>query len=163
MATKAEKKQSGQKPERKMGLVDGRTRVPFHGYRDVFNIEPKDKSLNDKYFHYWFFDWEEGGRRIHRARMAGYEFCPPSEYVVGQDMLYKPAQMDGSIIRIKETNGALYFMRIPMEWHLEDVAAKDRTVDETEQDMIQKDRDRDDGDYGDIKLDSTLARETFGR
>lgn len=157
------RKQSGLRPQR---AVTARTRVPLSGYRDVFNVKPLrgKESLMDQYFHYWFFDYDHNGRRVHEALRAGYEFCPPEDYIIGQDMVYKSAQDDGSIIRIKETNGALYFMRIPMEWHLEDEKSKARLVDETEQDMVRKMQDdRDGGDYGEIKLDTSLGRETFDK
>lgn len=157
---RGKKKASGQKPVRK---VTARTRVPLHGYRDVLNVQPLPgkESLMEQYFHYWFFDYDANGRRIHEAKRAGYEFCPPDDYVIGQDMVYQTAREDGSVIRIKETNGALYYMRLPMEWHLEDEKSKARIVDETESDMVKKVRDRDGGDYGNITLDSSLGRETF--
>lgn len=126
--------------------VTRETRVPIDGARDVLTVVGKDPN----YFYYWELDSDENGNRIHKRRMAGYEFVQSGTVKVGQASVYKSHE-HGSLIRHPSGGDYLYLMRIPMQWHLDDIAALERKNKELEQ-SVEVTADSVGGKYGSIKI-----------
>jgi hypothetical protein len=109
-------------------------------------VEGKDPN-----FHYhWFSDKNETGQRIHRAKMAGYEFVTSDEVVIGESMVYKSSNV-GSIVRIPDgrSGNYLYLMKLPQEWREEDLRDRAKRTSDTVKQMSQT---KEDGQYGEVKI-----------
>jgi hypothetical protein len=102
-------------------------------------------------------DVSENGQRIHRFLMGGWEFAPKENLSIGSEMVFTSENV-GSIVRVPGGRGEyLYLMRIPKEWFEEDRAAKADTILETERKVTRKrQRDDEDGDYGEGKVSSSV-------
>ena len=131
--------------------VTKETRVPVAGFRDVLTVEGKDPE-----YHYRFvLDQDEKGQRIFQHQRAGYTFCTPDEgLTIGQSAVYKSDGV-GSIIRVPNEDGRwLYLMKMPKDWHEEDVAKASEQVDATEESLQHSTVE---GSYG-HKLDISRSR-----
>lgn len=132
-------------------------RVPVGGIRDIMTVYGKDPAFK----YYWVKDAHEDGSRIARFKRGGYEFVRQEndrdEYVIGEEAVYK-SKHNGSIIRLPTGNGEYsYLMRISMEFHLEDKAAKAEALLELEdqitgQGSSQGREPNDEGVYGNVKF-----------
>lgn len=132
-------------------------RVPVGGIRDIMTVYGKDPN----YKYYWVKDKNEDGSRIMRFKRGGYEFVRQendrNEYVIGEEAVYK-SKHNGSIIRLPTGEGMFsYLMRIPMEYHLEDKAAKAQALLDTEESITNQGSSHgkeanEDGVYGSVKL-----------
>jgi len=132
-------------------------RVPVGGIRDIMTVYNKDPD----FMYYWVKDTNENGSRLNRFMRGGYEFATydkRSAYVIGDEAVYKSKQ-HGSIIRLPTGHGEYsYLMRLPMEFHLEDKAAKEAKIAEMEGQMLNQapsdgKTPTEDGVYGTVKLD----------
>ena len=96
-------------------------RVPFGVARSKLTVDNLDEA-----YHYRWINDEPG--RIAQAMAGGYSFVEPKE--VGREsndenkvsLIDRGAQKDGSALNI-------YLMKIPMEFHLEDVAESQAKLD----------------------------------
>lgn len=130
-------------------------RIPVGGFRDKLTVHFKDSEHREKYYARWVKDDHENGGNIIRYIQGGYEFIPSDEVTVGQTHVFKSENV-GTIVRQpadKEGN-YLYLMRLPMEYHKQDLAEKARVVDSTEEALRTPDSLSEDMEavYGSIKL-----------
>lgn len=76
-----------------------------------------DKTLeSEDYFYRWFAEHAGKGGRVDRAEKAGYEIC---------------TNETGEPITRSSGDGKLYLMRLPKQYHLEDMARKREKVKAT--------------------------------
>jgi len=132
-------------------------RVPVGGIRDIMTVYGKDPAFK----YYWVKDAHEDGSRIARFKRGGYEFVRQESdgehYVIGEEAVYK-SQKHGSIIRLPTGNGEYsYLMKLPMEYHLEDKAAKADAILEMEDQITGQGSSHgrepnEDGVYGNVKF-----------
>jgi len=129
-------------------------RVPVSGIRDIMTVYGKDAGFK----YYWVKDKSDNGSRIQRFIRGGYEFVrqEKGEYVIGDEAVYA-SQNNGSIIRLPTGNGEhSYLMRIPLEFHLEDKAAREQAILDTEDAITAQGTSgreaNEDGVYGSVKL-----------
>lgn len=131
-------------------------RIPITGHRDILTVQGKDPS-----YHYrWILDVDESGARIFRFQQAGFEFVSPDEVDgVGTARVASDSGV-GTIVRIPAGNHAktgtpqyLYLMKQPMEYHNEDMAAREEEIARRERDLTQM-FEGDDGHYGSIRVKS---------
>jgi len=127
--------------------VTRETRIPIDGARNKLTVEGKDPN----YHYLWELDNEESGNRIQTRRNAGYEFVQAGAVTVGQANVYKSNEY-GSIVRVPDGADGyyLYLMRIPMQWHNEDLARHEQMNREQEQSATAVNPVE--GQYGSIKL-----------
>ncbi len=122
------------------------TRVPVEGLRDILTVEGKDPNFH----YYWELDSDETGTNIYKRLRAGYEFVQADTVIVGQANVYKSSNV-GTIVRVPNPDGRyLYLMRIPKDWHEDDLKAQELRNKESEQ-SIYEDANQS-GRYGSVKL-----------
>lgn len=120
-------------------------RVPINGFRNKLTITGQEPG-----WHYFICNDED----VDKFLAGGYEFVT-HEIQVG-DRKIDNAQMVGGKIAIPVGNGMTgYVMRCPEEYYKEDMAAIQREVDETERSMIGGLNSKDDGRYGEVKIESS--------
>lgn len=109
--------------------VTRETRVPVGGYRDILTLENTDPEFH----YYWELDSSETGPNIHKRLRAGYDFVRDDEgVIVGQASVFRSESV-GSILRVPNGDGRyMYLLRIPKEWHEEDMERLNQEVNETE-------------------------------
>lgn len=129
--------------------VDRGTRVPLGGFTGPLSL---NKENMDPDMHYaWPLDDSEDGSKIERRLQAGYEFCSPDENLLtGSGSVYKSVQ-SGSIVRVPAGQGKYhYLMKIPLEWHEDDMAQAQKRVDATEASL--QDQSKQEGFFGELKI-----------
>jgi hypothetical protein len=124
------------------------SRVPISGQRDPLVIEGKDPS----FYYRWVKDTAENGNNILRHNRAGYTFVTNEEgLVVGEANVYKSENV-GTCIRVPAGFGEyLYLMKQPMTYRHEDVQAKSREIDSTEEALRHAGKDGE--NYGNIRIE----------
>lgn len=137
-------------------------RIPVGGYRDKLTVRFKDEHHGKKFASRWCLDSSHQGGSIVRYLDAGYEFVPYDEVQVGQTYVFNSDDV-GSIVRVpadKEGN-YLYLMRLPIEYYNDDLAAKNRQINESERALAAPDQLREDADsvYGKIKIEHNQSEE----
>ena len=108
------------------------TRVPINGDRDILTVTDKDPN-----FHYSLpADTDENGAEIQKMLRAGYQFVQAGrQETVGEVNVYRSTQ-HGSIMRVPAGAGKYhYLMKIPMQWHLEDMEALEKENKALEQSL----------------------------
>jgi len=108
------------------------TRVPINGDRDILTVTDKDPN-----FHYSLpADTDENGAEIQKMLRAGYQFVQAGKQEsVGEVNVYRSTQ-HGSIMRVPAGAGKYhYLMKIPMQWHKEDMEALEQKNKELEQSL----------------------------
>ena len=126
--------------------VDRRNRVPVSGDRDILTIKNQDPN-----YHYrWVLDRDERGTRIMKFLRAGYDFVRYDEGIeVGDDMVYASDNV-GTIVRYANSDGRfLFLMKIPMEFHEDDLEIKHQEIDEIEESIKNP---KIEGKYGSVKI-----------
>ena len=125
------------------------TRTPMGGFNGPLDIVEEKKDPNYRY--YWELDENEIGSNIERRLQAGYVFCLSNEGLVqGGTSVYKVKDI-GSIIRVPAGQGRYhYLMKIPLEWHEDDMKANARRVAATEQALNSKASEE--GYYGKLSI-----------
>jgi len=128
--------------------VTRETRVSIAGMRDLLTVHGKDP----RYHYYWELDSDENGSRIRARRLAGYEFVQADEVSIGQASVYKSYNV-GTIVRVPTGGDYLYLMKIPMEWHEDDLRAQEEENLKQEQKIEAITNSvRADGGYGKVEL-----------
>lgn len=128
-----------------------RQRVPFGGHRRRLNI-PDHMKHSKTHRYYWFNDIED---RLERALAAGYEFVNRKELgsrnVGDKDVNNQNSDLNSRVS--KRLRGFdIYLMRIPVEYWLEDKAAKVREADKVDESIFGGGADKVPRSYGlDIK------------
>ncbi len=127
-------------------------RVPIGGLTDALAVEGKSPD----FYYRWVKDDAEDGQNILKHTRAGYFFAQADEgLLIGDYSVYKTENV-GSIIRVPAGKGEfLYLMRQPMKFRKEDLKAKARRVDGTEEAMTAPALD---GGYGEIKPSRSTYR-----
>ena len=133
-------------------------RVPVSGIRDIMTVYGKDPNFK----YYWVKDKSDNGSRIQRFIRGGYEFArrenEEGNYVIGEEAVYA-SEKNGSIIRLPTGNAEFsYLMRIPLEYHLEDRAAREQRLLDMEEDLMRQAPSdgrstSEDGVYGSVKIE----------
>ena len=114
------------RPPKDNGIPKRPKRVPVGQARDVLTVESDLEMVNKKFHTRWVKDTDNTGQRILMFLEAGYEFATPQDrYRVAKIDQYV-SEEHGTIIRKPTGNGEwLYLMKQPIEYHLEDKAAKE--------------------------------------
>ena len=143
------KRGRGRPRKNPVGEVTGVTRenrTPVAGFRDILTVEGKDPD-----YHYrWVLDESEQGRRVFTHQRAGYTFATIEEGLqIGQSNVYKSDNV-GSLIRVPNDDGRwLHLMKIPKDWHEDDLKAKAAETDAKEASIKNPGLE---GTYGEINL-----------
>ena len=124
------------------------TRTPM-GRRNTLTVSGLTDT--DRFQYRWFNDQND---RLARAIDAGYIFVDKYGKAAG-DTAVDTARGTDSLMRKGVGFGVFaYLMKIPREIYDADQAAKQADVDRLEADMKQAARDRTDGRYGSLEIDS---------
>lgn len=143
------KRGRGRPRKNPVGEVTGITRenrIPVSGFRDILTVDGKDPE-----YHYrWVLDESEVGRRVFTRQRAGYTFATVEDGLqIGQSSVYKSDNI-GSCIRVPNDDGRwLYLMKIPKDWHEDDLKAQSIEIDEKEASIKTPGLE---GTYGEINL-----------
>ena len=129
-------------------------RVPVDGMRDVMTVYGKD---TDRYSYRWVEDSDEKGSRMWKFKRGGWELVyvdnEDSAISVGDEAVYKTKDNE-TIVRLHTGEGRYsYLMRIKKEYFLEDKAAKEVSIRETEEGIFVSQTsqgDANDGQYGSV-------------
>lgn len=110
------------KPRRSEGPEGRPTRTPI-GQRDVLTVP---EHLKEKGFSYRFFNDDDHGDRIRRAKAAGWEVVNEKAQV-GDENVGQASQFG---VAGKPVGGGkkAVLMKIPSEWYIEDQAAKEAQI-----------------------------------
>ena len=126
-------------------------RARVSGYRDIITVEGKDPD----FYYRWVHDT---GHRIQRYLDAGFQFVDAEKenLVVGEAKVGKRIDI-GSVYTMpysrEDNDDLLYLMKQPMEFRLEDEAAKEKELLTQEASMFRRyDPDSDAGQYGEVKI-----------
>ncbi len=107
-----------------------RERVPVHEARDKLST----RGLDHDNFHYRFTNLSNTDR-VDRNLRAGYEFVTKGGGMVGDQTVASSDGLD-SIVTISAGGGdTLALMALPMEFYLQDLAAKEAKIRDKESDM----------------------------
>ena len=121
-------------------------RVPMSGRR--LRMEIPESMKEPGYFYYWFNDNNDD---IQRAIAAGYEHVSRTGASVGgRDV--DSATSDGIMSMSVGKGVTAYLMRQPMEFREEDVAARDRHIDDVERTIHRTLDGENAGTYGKIEI-----------
>lgn len=133
MANRRKAAQAEQKPNR---IPVGRRNVlKVHGLQD------------DDEFHYRFVN--DTDDRLQQFLEAGYEFVPKGGLQVGDNTVDSARGTESIVKKGVGFGTTAYLMRIPMEFFLEDQAAKQRLVDESEEGVRKP---KVEGAYGKVEV-----------
>lgn len=121
-----------------------RIRKPMGVREDITAVRDQDPN-----FQYRWVNDKPG--RVERFKEAGYELCESA--TMGNSGVEGSHSENGIVSRDMGKGVTSYLMRQDKDWFLADQAGKQVIVDESE-DAIRrdKDEDRDDGRYGEVKI-----------
>lgn len=121
-------------------------RIPLSGdARNILAIQNKDPN----YVYRWVND-KPG--RIERFKLAGYELVT-HDCEVGERTVESADNPDSQVTKKVGGGTIAYAMRKRKDWHEEDMAAKEKAVDDTEESMfrsLNKDKEDNDSNYGKV-------------
>ena len=134
---------------RKTTTTKKRQRVPFGGPRQRLTINEQDPN-----FHYcWMNDTEDN---IERALAAGYEFVKKGTVEVGDKDVHNQDSDLNSRVSKQLRDFAVYLMRQPIEFHLEDQKLSQLEADKVDESIYGGGADKVVNSYG---LDVRFKRE----
>lgn len=129
---------------KKSGDAKARVRTPVGGHRDITAV----KDTPDGYVDRWVNDIPG---RIDKFKQAGYELVESAS--VGDSSVDGTHNESGNVSRDMGKGITAYLMRQRKDYYLEDQDAKQKVVDEIEESLRRdKNEDRNDGRYGEIKI-----------
>lgn len=120
-------------------------RIPVSGRRDILTVEGKDPNYK--------YTWVNDDRgMIEKFKQGGYEMVDHAVTVGQRDA---DTSNPTSKVVSKNVGGGItaYLMRIPKEWHEEDMKEKARRIDESEADLKRNLNSGKDGTYGKVTID----------
>lgn len=121
-----------------------KNRIPVGGKRDILTVKGKDETYK--------YTWVNDDRgMLERFIDGGYDFVEHDVEVGQRDV----EASKGTAKRISKNVGqgvTAYLMRIPKEWHEEDMAAKAKRIDESEEDIKRTLNSGKDGTYGKVEI-----------
>lgn len=120
-------------------------RIPVGGRRDILTVADKDPN-----YKYTFVDDE----RVDRFQRGGYDlvYKAADGTAVGDRDIDK-SKGTSSVVTVPGGQGkTLYLMRIPMEWYEEDMAAKHKRINESEEDIRRTLNSGQNGTYGKVEI-----------
>lgn len=131
---------------RKSGDTKARMRVPIGGHREITSVQ----DTPDGYVDRWVNDVPG---RIEKFKRAGYELVESAS--VGDSFVDGTHDESGVVSRDMGKGVTGYLMRQRKDYYLEDQNEKQKTVDDIE-DSLRRDKneDRNDGRYGEVKIGS---------
>lgn len=131
--------------DKKAANASSRMRIPLGAKRDILNVQNtpsgyKDRIVNDV----------DG--RIERFKQAGYELVEDAE--LGTSHVDGNQAVSGVVSKDVGKGVTGYLMRQREDHFIEDQAAKQRKIDESESDMRRnvKSNQSTDGTYGEVKI-----------
>lgn len=128
------------------------TRVPVSGPRNVLKVMGLDE---DKYAYRFVYDNEEGGARIQRFMLGGYDLVrdETNSLVVGDASVNRTSSREGSLVRVSagSEGGFLFLMCIDKDLYDEDQAAKMSRIDNKERSMMEAEYEQE-GRYGSVQV-----------
>ena len=132
--------------EEKRKLSDGEQvkRIPIHEARNILTV-----NTPEGYVDRWVLDHPKG--RIQRFIQAGYRHVSDPELQVGDESIDGDRAPGDAVAKPEGKSGnMLYLMRISKELYDEDQAAKQRVIDESEQELYKQVEKP--GHYGSLKI-----------
>lgn len=122
------------------------TRVPMSGRR--IRMEVPESMKEPGYFYYWFNDNSDD---IQRAKAAGFEHVTQTDAPIGGRGV-DGASSEGVVSMNVGKGVTAYLMKQPMEFREEDVAARDRHINEVERTIHRTLDGENAGTYGKIEI-----------
>lgn len=122
------------------------SRIPIHGKRDKLSVRGTEKG--------WHYCWvNDDGGNVDRYVDGGYEFVT-HEVVIGDKKINTASQIGGKV-SLKVGNGLTGFlMRIPEEYHQEDMDLLHQEIEDKEASMKQHLNSRQNGQYGHVSIET---------
>jgi len=120
-------------------------RIPVSGKRDILTVEGKDPN----YKYTWVNDTNG---MVQRFKQGGYEVVE-HDVMVGQNQADHSNPTSKAVSMNVGQGVTAYLMRIPKEWHDEDMKAKQDRIDRSEADLKRTLNSGKDGTYGKVTID----------
>ncbi len=120
-------------------------RIPVSGKRDILTVEGKDPN----YKYTWVNDTNG---MVQRFQQGGYEVVE-HEVIVGQNQADHSNPTSKAVSMNVGQGVTAYLMRIPKEWHDEDMKDKHNRIDRSEADLKRTLNSGKDGTYGKVTID----------
>lgn len=120
-------------------------RIPVSGKRDILTVEGKDPN----YKYTWVNDTNG---MVQRFKQGGYEVVE-HEVIVGQNQADHSNPTSKAVSMNVGQGVTAYLMRIPKEWHDEDMKDKHNRIDRSEADLKRTLNSGKDGTYGKVTID----------
>lgn len=149
MSTDTVKKSRGRPASSEAKRSERPKRIPMSGNRLRMSIEDSDK---DPAFHYaWINDQKD---LIFRAKRAGYEHVTKAEIPSWGVTDVDSATGADSLVSMSVSKGGVtaYLMKQPIEYHEEDLKAKDAFAKSRVADLTKELNSGKDGTYGDFEI-----------
>lgn len=129
----------------KLNRADRPKRVPINGFRDILTVEGQEDG--------WHYCWVNEDR-LDRYLAAYYEYVT-HEVVVGATKINSASQMGEKVVKAVGNGVTAYLMRIPQEYFVEDMDSLHGLVDEQEMAMRSQLNSKQDGQYGEVKIEQS--------
>lgn len=117
-------------------------RIPVSGNRDILTVKNQDPA----FVYRWVNDIDD---RIERFKLGGWEHVENME--VGQRTADRTTEVKGIVSKHVGAGRTSYLMRIKREWYEEDQTAKENTLKDREEAMLQHDKNAE-GRYGKVSI-----------
>lgn len=120
-----------------------RARTPINGYRDKLSVKGQEAG-----FHYcWVTD-----ENVDEFLESDYDFVT-HDVIVGTKRVNAGSGIGGHISLPGGNGVTLFLMRVPVEYHQEDMDHYHGNIDESEESMKQALNSKDDGRYGKVEVE----------
>lgn len=129
----------------KLNRADRPKRVPINGFRDMLTVEGQEAG--------WHYCWVNDVQ-VDRYLAAGYEYVS-HEVVVGSKKIDSASQTGGKVVKAVGNGVTAYLMRVPQEYYEEDMRSLQDHIDANEMAMRSALNSRQDGQYGEVKIEQS--------